>query len=76
MEMVDREEETRQEIHLETLRLHILEIVELDTRLIRRMTRPNIRSRIRKAVGMTGMIGITDAFAFMFMLRHRAKSLA
>ena len=76
VEMVDREEETRQGTHLETLRLRILEIMELDTQLTRRMTRPNIRTLIRKAVGMMDMIGITDAFAFMSMLRPRAKSLA
>ena len=76
VEMVDQGEETRLETHLETPRLRILEVVELDTRRIRRMTLPNIRTLIRKAVGMMGMIGITDAFAFVFMLRHRAKSLA
>ena len=74
--MVDQEEETRQETHLEIPHPHIREIMELDTQLIRRMTRPSIRILIRKAVGRMGMTGITDAFAFISMLRRRVKSLA
>ena len=72
--MVDQEEGTHQETHLETL--HILQTMEPDTRLIRQMTHPSIRTRIRKAAGMMVMIGITDAFAFMSMPRRRVKSLA
>ena len=72
--MVDQEEGTHQETHLETL--HILKTMELDTRQIRQTTRPTIRTRIRKAAGMMVMIGITDAFAFMSTLRRRGKSLA
>ena len=74
MEMVDQEEGTRQETHLETPR--ILKIMEPDMRLIHQATRPSTRTRIGKAAWMMVMIGITDAFAFMSMLRRRVKSLA
>ena len=74
MEMVDREEGTRQGTHLETLLIR--NTMELDTQLIRQTSHVHIRIRIQKAAGMMAMIGITDAFAFMFMLRRRVKSLA
>ena len=76
VEMVDQGEEIHLETQLETPHLRTPEIMELDMRLTHRMTRPNIRTLIRKAVGMRVMIGITDAFAFMSTPRHRVKSLA
>ena len=74
MEMMDHEEGTRQETQLETL--PIPKTMEPDMRLIHQMIRPRIPTRTRKAAGMTVMKGITDAFAFMYMLRRRVQSLA